>query len=600
MTPAIVVIDGAAVPLARRIAEATGGDVHGLSGRVAAADVAFASVGEHLADLFSAGRPIVGLCAAGILVRSLGALTADKRAEPPVVAVSQDGASVVPLLGGHRGANALSREIAALTGGHAAITTAGEAAFDLALDAPPSGWRLANPEDAKAVMAALICGAGAEIAGELPWLDAERLAGSDPTIRLVASEKAAKGNRRTLVYHPLRYVLGVGAARDCPPEELRELAEGALAEAGIAAGAVAAIASIDIKADERAILDLAEALRLPFRLFDAATLEAETPRLANPSEIVFREVGCHGVAEGAALAGAGADAVLTVPKRKSANATVALARAAVPLDPAAIGRAPGRLSVVGIGPGAGEWRTPEAARLIASADEVVGYGLYLDLVAALVPAARRTAFSLGEETERCIFALERAAEGRHVALVSSGDAGIYAMAALVEELIAERRVSPAARRVAVEVAPGISALQAAAARIGAPLGHDFCTISLSDLLTPWQAIEARIRAAAAGDFVIAFYNPVSRRRRRQLADARDILLQHRPNKTPVVLASNLGRAGENVRVTTLAALKVDDVDMLTLVLVGSSATRAYRAAGRTRVFTPRGYAAKERLKENAP
>jgi cobalt-precorrin 5A hydrolase/precorrin-3B C17-methyltransferase len=204
-----------------------------------------------------------------------------------------------------------------------------------------------------------------------------------------------------------------------------------------------------------------------------------------------------------------------------------------------------------------------------------------------------TAFPLGEETARCAWALEQAGKGRRVALVSSGDAGIYAMAALVEELVAEGKVSDAARRVAVHVSPGISALQAAAARIGAPLGHDFCTVSLSDLLTPWATIRARVEAAAAGDFVVAFYNPVSRRRRHQLAEAREILLTRRPPETPVVLATDLGRPAEAVRVTTLGALSVDEVDMLTVVLVGSTASRTYRAAGRTRVYTPRGYAAKE-------
>jgi len=360
-------------------------------------------------------------------------------------------------------------------------------------------------------------------------------------------------------------------------------------------GGVGCIASGALKADERAILDVAARRNLPIRLFDAATLERETPRLANPSDVVFREVGCHGVSEAAALAMAGAAAELIVPKRKSANATVAIARAPQPVEPESAGRAIGHVHVIGIGPGMADWRTPEAGRLIAAADEVVGYDLYLDLVDALVPAARRTTFPLGQETERCAYALEQAGKGRNSALISSGDAGIYAMAALVEELVADGQVSDAASRVGVTVAPGISALQAAAARIGAPLGHDFCTISLSDLLTPWAAIEGRVRAAADGDFVVAFYNPVSRRRRRQLADARAILLEQRPGDTPVVLASNLGRTDEKVRTTTLAELQVDDVDMLTLVLVGASSTRTHVMQGRTRVFTPRGYAAKRPL-----
>ncbi len=216
------------------------------------------------------------------------------------------------------------------------------------------------------------------------------------------------------------------------------------------------------------MLDLADSLGLPFRLFTATELEAETPRLANPSEVVFSEVGCHGVAEGAALAATGPDSSLVVTKRKSANATVAVAAASEVIDASTIGRARGTVNVIGIGPGRADWRAPEASRLIAAADEVVGYDLYLDLVNSLVPDSKKTTFPLGKETERCAYALEQAALGKTVALISSGDAGIYAMAALVEELVADTKVSEAAQRVRITVTPGISALQAAAARIGAP------------------------------------------------------------------------------------------------------------------------------------
>ena len=190
-------------------------------------------------------------------------------------------------------------------------------------------------------------------------------------------------------------------------------------------------------------------------------------------------------------------------------------------------------------------------------------------------------------------AMDLACRGRDVALVCSGDAGIYAMATLVFELLGRGDLSDGARRIAIAVAPGISALQGAAARAGAPLGHDFCTISLSDLLTPWRDIQRRVRAAGEGDFVIAFYNPVSKKRRTQLAWARDELLRHRPADTPVVLAANLGRDGERVRIVPLDALSVDDVDMLTVVIVGSSDTRTVTTGdGRLWAYTPRGYAGK--------
>jgi len=256
------------------------------------------------------------------------------------------------------------------------------------------------------------------------------------------------------------------------------------------------------------------------------------------------------------------------------------------------GRARGRLAVVGIGPGQASWRTPEVSRLVAEADELVGYGLYIDLLGPLAAGKPRADFPLGGEEARCRHALEQAGRGMNVALVCSGDAGIYAMAALVFELLDKRAVSDAAMRVDVVCSPGVSALQGAAARAGAPLGHDFCAISLSDLLTPRADIIARLHAAAAADFVIALYNPVSERRRTLLAEAREILLRHRPADTPVLLASNLGRADEALRYRRLDGLQVDEVDMLTVVLIGSSQSRLAMLGEGPRMYTPRGYARK--------
>jgi cobalt-precorrin 5A hydrolase/precorrin-3B C17-methyltransferase len=317
-------------------------------------------------------------------------------------------------------------------------------------------------------------------------------------------------------------------------------------------------------------------------------LEAEAPRLRNPSETVYREVGCHGVAEGAALAAAGAEGLLIVDKTRSKRATCAVARAPADIDVTGVGRARGRLTIVGIGPGSGDWRTPEATRALAEATDVVGYGLYLDLVADVIAGKTRHCSNLSEEEARTRMALDLAAEGRSVALVSSGDAGIYGMAALAFELL-DRENRPEWNRLAISVAPGISAFQAAAARLGAPFGHDFCAVSLSDLLTPWSEIERRLRAAAEGDFVVALYNPVSRRRRTQLAAARDILLAARPPATPVALVRNVGRDGEAVEVIRLDALAAEAVDMLTVVLIGNSRTRLIERGANRWLYTPRGY-----------
>lgn len=583
----------AAEVVARRFSTAR---IHGLAGRVPTAYTQFNETIEHIRLLFEAGHPIVGFCASGILIRALAPILGDKTKEPPVIAVSEDGASIVPLLGGHRGANELARLVAKALGGHPAVTTAGDTALGIALDTPPKGWKLANPEDAKPVMAELLSGADVQVLGSSDWLQGAKLKTSDEAqLTLLATDEPVDGSPTRLVYHPQRYVVGVGCARGCDPEELIHLVDTHLAVNGIARGAVACVATIDLKADEAAMNALSAHLDAPLRLFSAEELELEKPRLKNPSEIVYAEVRCHGVAEGAALAATGADGRLAVEKQKTANATCAIARALETIAPEAVGRPRGHLSVIGIGPGKDAWRTPQATTLLANASDVVGYSLYLDLVDRHITGKTHHNFPLGEEEARVRFALEEAGKGKNVALISSGDAGIYAMGALVYELLDRDEdnggVSDAAKRISITNAPGISALQACSALIGAPLGHDFCAISLSDLLTPWEAIEKRLKAAAEGDFVIAFYNPVSKRRRTQLAAAKDILLNHRPPETPVVLGVNLGRPEETLRVLSLKDLEVDDVDMLTTVMVGSSNSKmVMRGDGKPFVYTPRGYA----------
>jgi cobalt-precorrin 5A hydrolase / cobalt-factor III methyltransferase / precorrin-3B C17-methyltransferase len=593
----VVFLTTSAEPVARSAAQTLGARLHGRSGE--GLDAEFTEVAEHLRSLFAAGHPIVGVCASGILIRSLAPLIGDKNSEPPVVALAEDGSAAIPLLGGHRGANDLARSLASALGAHASLTTAGEVTLGLALDAPPAGWRLENPEDAKVVMAALLSGAGARLSGSADWLaplaDRAEVVASSADAPVVLSVKGCE----PLIYRRQVYALGVGCSRNCPPDELIALVHATLADNGISRYEIASICSVAQKSDEAAVHALAANIGVAAGFYAAETLEALTPRLANPSAVVFSEIGCHGVAEAAALAGAGIEADLAVEKQKSANATCAIARISGESVPA-LRR--GRLSVVGIGPGAADLRTPEASRLIAEADEIVGYSLYLDLLGPLAKGKERHDFPLGGEEDRCRFALERAGEGRNVALVCSGDAGIYAMGALVMELLdrpqSEGGVSEAARRVEVINAPGVSALQLASARAGALIGHDFCAISLSDLLTPRGQIIDRVKAAAEGDFVIAFYNPVSKRRRTLLAEAREILLRLRPADTPVLLASNLGRSEEQLTLRTLETLDIEEVDMLTVVLVGSSTSRAFRcgdtAAGADgwRIYTPRGYAAK--------
>ncbi|HEY6334273.1 MAG TPA: cobalamin biosynthesis protein, partial [Alphaproteobacteria bacterium] len=349
---AVVILGESAAPLARKLANALpNARLHGLASRVATADVTFADAASHVQALFSAGSTIVAIFAAGALIRMLAPLLADKQREPPVLAVAEDGSAVIPLLGGHHGANLLAREIGALLGIVPAITTASELRFAVALDDPPAGYRLVNPEDVKSFTAALLAGAGVRVDGAAPWLTRSGLSvDPDGALTIAITNEIRQGGPHALVYHPTTVAVGVGCERGTEPEELIRLVRQSLDEAKLHAGTVAGVFSLDLKADEPAVHAVANSLGVPARYFTAAELERETPRLANPSARVFREVGCHGVAEGAALAAAGESSALVLPKCRSRRATCALARAPAPLDGSRIGRRRGELLVVGIGP----------------------------------------------------------------------------------------------------------------------------------------------------------------------------------------------------------------------------------------------------------
>ena len=588
--PVILCLEKSGLAVARRAARGLGGDLHAREGVCDGAS-GVRHTPSFLREVFLAGRPIIGICAAGILIRCLAPCLRNKTSEPPVVAGSETGASWIPLLGGHRGANRLASRLAGMLGGHAALTTAGDLRFGLALDEPPDGWAVVNRERAGPLMASLLSGAalaiGGEEAGAADWLSPLPRREGSPDVEVGMAPPVSP---QVLGLVPRRAALGVGCVRGASPASLLALARSVLAEAAVATEALCGVFSVDRKADEPAVIALATSLRAPLRFFSAAELEAETPRVANPSSVVHREMGCHSVAEAAALAGAGPDSVLRVQKRKCAQATCALAVAPEPIQDIP-GRRRGRLMLVSAGPGTPAWRTQEASQMVAEAEELVGYGPYVELLGAAGRSRPARAFRLGEEEDRCRYAISRASEGRQVALVCSGDAGIYAMAALVYQLLDTEGEALGAltRGIEVQVTPGISAAMALAARLGAPLGHDFCAVSLSDYLTPREVILQRIEAAARAGFVLAFYNPASARRQSLLEEARHVLLQFRAPETPVSVGRKLGREGECVRCTTLGALRVSMADMHSIVLVGASTTRRIETPDGPRLYTPRGY-----------
>jgi len=514
---------------------------------------------------------IVLFLATGAAVRLVAPLLEGKDQDPGVVTVDDAGNFAVALCGGHEGgANTLAARVADTLGGTPVITTASDSVGVPALDSlgEKLGLRLEKDSNLAAVGAALVSGERVGLVadrrlplGPLPENVVRTEEWEVPLILI--SDLNVKTPHPAVVYRPPSLVAGVGCSRGAGAEEILDLLRRSLAEAGLAEKSVAAISSIDVKRDEAGLLRAVEKLDVPIHFHPAEALcVVETP---NPSEVVRSAVGTPSVAE-AAVISSGAELVLE--KRKSTNATVAVGRLPVR----------GRLALVSLGPGEDSLVPPLAREALAISELVVGLDQYVDRIRHLLrPGTRVLTPPLGNEMGRAELALDEARTGGSAALVSSGDVGIYAMASPVLELAGED--------VDVVVVPGVTAAQAAASLLGSPLGHDHCSVSLSDLLTPWRVIEARVRAAAEGDFVVSLYNPRSKARDWQLGETKEILLRHRPPDTPVGLVKDAYRPTQQIILTDLASLRPEDVDMLTIVLVGSSQTRI--VAGR--MVTPRGY-----------
>ena len=556
------------------------------------------TAGGCLVEQWSAANGFVIVGACGLVIRLIAPLLVDKTRDPAVVVVDPQGRFAIPLLGGHEaGAERLSQQVAACLGGQAVLTGATATSGLLSLDSfgKDWGWQRGKGDWSALMRKAAHLDQPLRLEaqhGSRRWLELEAAtcllerAGSSssgcgeiPDADLVVDVHIGEGCR----WHPPSLWLGIGCERNTSLSLLERLLEQTLGDRQLAPESVVGLASIDRKADEPALLALAAQRGWPVRWFGAASLTVVP--VPTPSAAVAQEMGTASVSEAAALLAAGPGSHLLQTKRiehahpgELGAATIAVALAESQWAPER-----GQLHLVGSGPGSLELLTGDARRALAEATVWVGYGLYLDLLEPLRrPDQLRWNGQLTEERARCALALELASQGLNVALVSSGDSGIYAMAGLALELWL---ASPADGRPNFSVHPGISALQLAAARAGAPLMHDFCTISLSDRLTPWEVIEKRLQAAAVGDFVVALYNPRSQGRDWQLARARELLLEGRPATTPVALARQLGRAEEAVSLHTLGELPVELVDMLTLVLVGNSSSYAKDGC----MVTPRGY-----------
>jgi cobalt-precorrin 5A hydrolase / precorrin-3B C17-methyltransferase len=514
---------------------------------------------------------IVLFLATGAAVRLVAPLLESKHQDPGVVTVDDAGNFAVALCGGHEGgANALAARVAETLGGTPVITTASDSIGVPALDSlgEKLGLRLEGDSNLASVGAALVSGENVNLVTDKRWPLGplpENIFRTDKweAPLILISDRLVETPRLSVVYRPPSLVAGVGCSRGAGAEEILTILRRSLAEAGLAEKSVAALASIDVKRDEAGLLEAAQRLKVQIYFHPSEALSTvETP---NPSEQVREAVGTPSVAE-AAVVSSGAELVLE--KRKSANVTVAIGRLPVR----------GRLALVSLGPGEDTLLPPLAREALAASELVVGLEQYVGRIGHLLrPGTRVLTLPLGNEVERAELALSEARAGGSVALVSSGDVGTYAMASPALELADED--------VDVVVVPGVTAAQAAASLLGSPLGHDHCSVSLSDLLTPWGVIQDRVRTAAEGDFVVSLYNPRSKGRDWQLGKVKEILLKYRPPDTPVGIVKDAYRPTQQIILTDLASLRPEDVDMMTIVLVGSSQTRI--VAGR--MVTPRGY-----------
>lgn len=521
-------------------------------------------VGDAVRRAFAECEQLVCFLATGAVVRLLAPLLADKASDPGVVCVDEGGRFAVSLVGGHGGdANELAREVGELLGAEPVVTTATDAVGVPGLDT------LGLPVEGAvaAVSRALLDGEPVALHNESHWPLPPLPVAAEGAYGIRVTDRLVEQSAREVVLRPPTLVVGVGASRGAPVDEVLELIEGALREAGLSRCSVAALATVDAKAEEPGIVAAGERLGVPLITYSAEGLAAVA--VPNPSDAPLAAVGTPSVAEAAALIGGGE---LLVPKRKS-TASPAMATCAVVRRPVR-----GRLAVVGLGPGARDLLTPRAKAELRRASVLVGLDQYVDQIRDLLrPGTRVLESGLGAEEERARTAVEEARRGQAVALIGSGDAGVYAMASPA--------LAEASDDIDVIGVPGVTAALAAAAILGAPLGHDHVSISLSDLHTPWEVIERRVRAAAEADIVVTFYNPRSRGRDWQLPKALAILAEHREPATPVGVVRNASRPDESGRLTTLASLDPATVDMMTVVTVGNTATRDI--AGR--MVTPRGY-----------
>lgn len=557
------------------------------------------SLRDHLTKLWKTQNSFVFCLATGAVVRLIAPLLEDKAVDPAVVVVDEGGHFVISLCGGHQGgadqlAQLIARQLCAtpiLTGSANGLKLPGVDVLGV-----PFGWRKGEG-DWIGVSAAVGRRETVEViqeAGSAVWQDRLRANHSfcfenseyPPKARIWISATQRRldeiGDFPKVQWHPRVLWIGMGCERGTSQQVMENAIARVCQRYHLAEGAIAGIATIELKSDEIGMLQLCQGRDYLLKTFSSEALQQV--QVPTPSERVKQEVGTASVAEAAAMLAANTDRLLVskqIVREDGEKGAVTIAIAQANLE--YTGRS-GQLFLVGTGPGALTQMTPAAQSAITQADAIIGYSLYIDLIEPLLrPEQIIEALPITQERQRAQRAIELSQWGLTVAVVSSGDSGIYGMAGLVLEELAATGWDGKIPQ--VEILPGISALQSAAARVGTPLMHDFCAISLSDLLTPWKVIEKRLQMAAQGDFITVLYNPRSRTRTQQIETAQHIFLQHRASGTPVAMVRAAYRVEEQIILTTLEKMDHSNVDMLTTVIIGNSNTKVHE----NWMITPRGY-----------
>jgi len=597
---------------------------------------------EVLPEIWNGSRNLIFIMATGIVVRTIAPLIKDKKTDPAVIVLDEKGNFAISLLSGHLGgANEIAKEIANFLNSHnspprteAVITTASDVNNRTSVDlwakennlviedwelVPQIGTRLLNngalriyleksevklPEDFLRV-------------SEPRFGDVLITNKKDVYIALSSpsGEQCSTSSCRVkgqLYLRPKNLVIGIGCNSGTSAEEIEVSVKRVLDGHNLSFLSVKSIATIDIKGNEPGLLSFAGKYNFHIDTFtpDGLNVVAQKAENIEKSDVVFNATGAYAVAEPATLLASGSNELL-VQKQKTGNVTIAVAekqsevrsQKLPPHPPLAKGglKGGGKIYIVGTGPGSIEHITPYAQDAIRKSDVIVGYGTYLDLIHELVKDKEVVSTGMTQEIDRCQKAIELALSGKTVSVISGGDPGIYAMAGLVFEILraqnTEHRIQTTNEKnltsdfcllfseIHVEVIPGISALNACAARLGAPLMHDFAAISLSDRLTPWELIEKRLAAAAMSDFVTVLYNPKSMGRPEHINKARAIFLRHRSTETPVGIVKGAMRENERIIITNLRDMLNYDIDMQTTVIIGNSQTFTWNDY----MITPRGY-----------